>query len=199
MDFYFYINSEDIKDRLEGSLDIVELKNRQKSKANLNGHVDIYKLEEREGNREAISLAKSIASNYGPSEGPVYIYGKNCVGKTALLQALGNLRINLSKRDVLYVTAEEFANDVISAIRSGNNNRRQELREKYRKLDTLLFDDIQYIVGKEATSEEFFHTFEALNNYGKQVVITGDRPLEEMDIGDRLKAHLMKGKMVELK
>lgn len=183
---------------LAGLSDEVELKNRQKTKANLNRQVDIYKLEKREGNSEAIGLAKSIASNYGPSEGPVYIYGKTCTGKTTLLQALGNLRINLSKRNVLYVTSEEFVNDVFGA-RSGENSKLLKLRDKYRKVDTLLFDDIQFIVGKEVASEEFFHIFEALNNFGKQVVVTADRPLEELDISDRLKAHLMRGKIVEMK
>ena len=111
---------------------------------------------------------------------------------------MGNLRINLSKRNVLYVTSEEFVNDVFGA-RSGENSKLLKLRDKYRKVDTLLFDDIQFIVGKEVASEEFFHIFEALNNFGKQVVVTADRPLEELDISDRLKAHLMRGKIVEMK
>lgn len=184
---------------LAGLSDVVEIKNKKKTDANLNSRINIYRLCQREGNIEAINLAKSVASNYGPSEGPVFIYGKTCTGKTTLLHALGNLRINLSKRNVLYVTAEEFTNDVLSSIRSGNSNARQELRDKYRYVDTLLFDDIQYIAGKEVTLEEFFHTFEALNNYDKQVVITSDRPIEELDISDRFKAHLLKGKVVEIR
>ena len=82
---------------------------------------------------------------------------------------------------VLYVTSEEFTNEVIESIRSGNASAMNKLREKYRTIDVLMVDDVQFIIGKESTQEEFFHTFNALHSAGKQIILTSDKPPKDME------------------
>lgn len=124
------------------------------------------------GNELAYAACQAVANNPGKAYNPLFIYGGVGLGKTHLLQAIGN---ELSKKTdkILYVTSEKFSNDYINEVRSG---RAKQLKEKYRNVDLLLVDDVQFMAGKDGTQEEFFHTFNELHQTNRQIVLTSDRP-----------------------
>ena len=119
----------------------------------------------------AMAVVREVSTKYNP----LFIYGGTGLGKTHLLQAIGNeIRTNYKARlKTKYVTSEKFVNDIISGIR---NKRMEDIKEKYRSVDVLIIDDIQFIAGKERSEEEFFHTFNVLYDSGKQIIISSDRP-----------------------
>ena len=151
-----------------------------------------------ENNRFACSVAKVIADNPGTSFNPCLIYGGVGLGKTHLIQAIGNyIYDNNPKMKVIYVTAETFTNELIQAISSKPAN--VKFKTKYRTADVLLIDDIHFISDKISTQEEIFHTFNELTERNKQIVFTCDRPLTELTgINERLITRFRKGANVDL-
>lgn len=126
------------------------------------------------GNELANAAAQAVAAKPGEVYNPLFIYGGAGLGKTHILQAIGHEILSQSPQTkVLYVTCERFTNEFIHAVRTG---KAKDFKDTYRNVDLLIIDDIQFITGKEGTQEEFFHTFNTLHQYNKQIIISSDRP-----------------------
>ena len=133
-------------------------------------------------NKFAHSACLAVAESPGNAYNPLFIYGGAGLGKTHLMHSIGHFILEQTPTmKVLYVTSESFTNEVIESIRSGNATAMTKLREKYRTVDVLMIDDVQFIIGKESTQEEFFHTFNVLHSAGKQIVLSSDKPPKEME------------------
>lgn len=137
-------------------------------------------------NKFAHSASLAVAESPGEAYNPLYLYGGPGLGKTHLMHSIGHFILEQNpEKKVLYATSEEFTNEVIESIRSGNAAASMtKLREKYRTVDVLMIDDVQFIIGKESTQEEFFHTFNALHAARKQIILSSDRPPKEMETLD---------------
>lgn len=136
-------------------------------------------------NKFAHSASLAVAESPGEAYNPLYLYGGAGLGKTHLMHSIGHFVLEQNPNmKVLYVTSEQFTNEVIESIRSGNAAAMTKLREKYRTVDVLLIDDVQFIIGKESTQEEFFHTFNVLHSAGKQIILSSDKPPKEMETLD---------------
>ena len=148
-------------------------------------------------NRIAHSAAIAVTNNPGDVYNPLFIYGPPGVGKTHLLYAIANgIRKQNPGANIVYIKGDQFTNELISAIQSGKNI---EFRSKYREADLFLIDDIQFIAGKEATQEEFFHTFNKLYEEHKQIVMTSDRkPGDMLTLEDRLRTRFEWGLIMDI-
>lgn len=151
-------------------------------------------------NKFAQAAALAVAESPGDTYNPLFIYGGAGLGKTHLMHSIAHFIIDHDENSkVLYVTSEEFTNELIETIRNGNNSAMTKFREKYRNIDVLLVDDIQFIIGKESTQEEFFHTFNSLHGAKKQIVISSDKPPKDMEIlEDRLRSRFEWGLIVDI-
>ena len=155
------------------------------SKSNLNSNYTFDTFVVGSNNRFAHSASLAVAESPGEAYNPLYIYGGPGLGKTHLMHSIGHFILEQDPdKKVLYVTSEEFTNEVIESIRSGNAASMTKLREKYRNVDVLMVDDVQFIIGKESTQEEFFHTFNALHAAHKQIILSSDKPPKEMETLD---------------
>ena len=137
-------------------------------------------------NNFAHAASVAVAESPGEVYNPLFLYGGVGLGKTHLMHSIAHFILNNnSKKKVLYVTSETFTNELIDALRNGktagNESSMMQFREKYRNIDVLLIDDIQFIIGKESTQEEFFHTFNHLHTSGKQIIISSDKPPKDIE------------------
>ena len=151
-------------------------------------------------NQFAYAASLAVADSPGTIYNPLFLYSGVGLGKTHLMHSIAHfiMKTNPSMR-VLYVTSEVFTNEVIEAIRNGNNNSMRNFREKYRNIDVLLIDDVQFIIGKESTQEEFFHTFNTLYGEKKQIIISSDKPPKDMDIlEDRIRSRFEWGLICDI-
>lgn len=151
-------------------------------------------------NKLAHSAAKAVAENPGHAYNPLFIYGGPGLGKTHLVHSIGHeILQNNPQAHILYVPSEDFTNEVIESVRSGNASAMTKVREKYRTVDVLIVDDVQFIIGKEMTQEEFFHTFNTLHSAEKQIILTSDRPPKEMEtLEERFRSRFSWGMIADI-
>lgn len=146
-------------------------------------------------NRLAHAACMAVADNPARAYNPLFLYGGVGLGKTHLLHAMGNVAVR-NGLQVLYVSSEEFTNDFIASIQKHTN---AAFRERYRQIDVLMIDDIQFIAGKESTQEEFFHTFNTLHGQDKQIIVSSDRPPKALvTLEERLRSRFEWGLIVDI-
>ena len=148
-------------------------------------------------NKHAFSAAEAVAEERTTAYNPLFLYGQSGLGKTHLLYAIANrIQQKHPEYNIVYIRGEQFTNEFIEAVRSGKNF---EFRDKYRNADLFLMDDIQFIAGKDATQEEFFHTFNTLYESHRQIVLTSDRvPSDMLRLEDRLRTRFECGLIVDV-
>lgn len=192
-----------LEDPVKKGLAQAELPVQMRSEVNLNLKYKFENFVVGENSRMAHAVAMAVAEKPAQKYNPLFIYGASGLGKTHLMQAIGHhIIFHKPKLRVKYVKTEEYVNELIASIQRGGNervSRMDKFRQKFRNVDVLLIDDIQFIESKDRTMEEIFHTFESLHNNGKQIVITSDRlPRDIPKLPDRLKTRFEMGIMVEL-
>ena len=151
-------------------------------------------------NKFAHAASLAVAESPGEIYNPLFIYGDVGLGKTHLMHSIARFILDHNPASkVLYVTSEEFTNELIEALRNGYNTTTTQFRDKYRNIDVLLIDDIQFIIGKDATQEEFFHTFNTLHSAKKQIIISSDKPPKDMEIlEDRIRSRFEWGLIADI-
>lgn len=169
-------------------------------KANLNPKYTFSSFVVGENSNLAHAAALAVAESPAEIYNPLYIYGGTGLGKTHLMQSIAHFILSRDpSKAVLYVTSETFTNEIIDAIRNENSGSISRFREKYRNIDVLLIDDIQFIGGKDSTQNEFFHTFNTLYENKKQIVISSDKPPKELDrVEERLCSRFLWGLTVDI-
>ena len=155
-------------------------------------------------NNFAHAASLAVAESPGEVYNPLFLYGGVGLGKTHLMHSIAHFILDKNpKKKVLYVTSETFTNELIEALKNGktagNESAMSKFRDKYRNNDVLLIDDIQFIIGKESTQEEFFHTFNTLQTQGKQIILTSDKPPKEMEtLEERIRSRFEWGLMADI-
>ena len=168
--------------------------------ANLNSRYTFDSFVVGSSNDLAHAACVAVAELPGEQYNPLYIYGGAGLGKTHLMQSVAHFILQQNRNaQIRYVTSETFINEFVDSIRNKNNSSPAEFRKKYRELDVLLIDDIQFLIGKEGTQEEFFHTFNALYDNRKQIIIASDKPPKDIDnLEERLRSRFEVGLIVDI-
>ena len=193
----FVAISPDEKDDFFKNLNIekTNIKQKENKKSPFNEKYSFDNFVVGKSNQFVYAAARSVAEEPGIKYNPLFFYGGVGLGKTHLLHAIGNyLTKSRPELNIVYVTCEKFTNDYIESLRSGKDNSLQAFRGKYRNVDVLMIDDIQFISNKTGTQEEFFHTFNDLYQNNKQIIISSDRPPKEIaTLEDRLRSRFTSG------
>jgi len=195
------INQPNNKSTLKNNLSTIQsplLETKINSKTNLNPKYTLKNFIVGSSNELAFAAVQAIIKDVGKKYNPLFIYGGVGLGKTHLLHAAGNEIISIyqNKVNVLYVSSEKFVNDVVWALK---NKRMEDIKNKYRNVDVLIIDDIQFIGGKTATEQEFFYTFNTLYENNKQIIISSDRPPAVLPtLEERLKSRFEGGMTVDI-
>ncbi len=190
-----YISAEDMKKVNQDSM--FSSVHNQNMSTNLNPKYMFSTFVIGENNKFAQAAAYAVSEAPGTSYNPLFIYGGVGLGKTHLVHAAGNeiLRRYPSKK-IIYVSSEKFTNDFINGIKDNSN---ENFRQKYRNVDVLIIDDIQFIAGKEGIQEEFFHTFNAIRENNGQIILTSDKPPKDINpLEERLKSRFVDGLLVDI-
>ena len=196
-DIIFYVEGEELPIT---NTNVEEVDGRIKlslERSNLNPKYTFETFVVGDNNRHAHAACVAVAEEPSSAYNPLFLYGGAGLGKTHLMQAIAHHIItHNSDMKVLYVSSETFTNEVIEAIR---NNKSEDLRAKYRNLDVLLIDDIQFVIGKDSTQTEFFNTFNDLYNSNKQIIISSDKPPKEIEtLEERMRTRLEWGVPVDI-
>ena len=151
-------------------------------------------------NNFAHAASLAVAESPGEVYNPLFLYGGVGLGKTHLMHSIAHFILDFNpNKKVVYVTSETFTNELIHALKNGKESSMTDFREKYRNTDVLLIDDIQFLIGKESTQEEFFHTFNQLHTSGKQIIISSDRPPKEIEtLEARLRTRFEMGLLADM-
>ena len=176
------------------------LMNEAIERANLNPKYTFDTFVVGSNNKFAHAASLAVADKPGQIYNPLFLYGGVGLGKTHLMHSIAHSILSKDKtKKVLYVTSETFTVELIDAIRGINNTTINDFREKYRNIDVLLIDDVQFIIGKESTQEEFFHTFNTLHGANKQIIISSDRPPKEIEtLESRLRSRFEWGLIADI-
>jgi len=192
----YYVNII-LESEIENQKNVIEKKSPNLEGTNLKAKFVFDSFVSGKSNQFAYGASLAVAENPGVSYNPLFIHGNVGLGKTHLMHAIGNYVLqNNPDAKVLYTSTESLMNEFVNAIRRDKN---QEFRDKYRKVDVLLVDDIQFLGDKEGIQEEFFHTFNALHSDSKQIILTSDKPPSELkSIEDRLRSRFASGLPVDI-
>ncbi|MBU9725745.1 chromosomal replication initiator protein DnaA [Diplocloster modestus] len=177
-----FITPRDVREIEKSSSQSKPQMNETIERANLNPKYTFDTFVVGGNNNFAHAASLAVAESPGEMYNPLFLYGGVGLGKTHLMHSIAHFILDKDpNKKVLYVTSEYFTNELIEAIRNGNNTAMTKFREKYRNIDVLLIDDVQFIIGKESTQEEFFHTFNDLHGQKKQIIISSDKPPKDME------------------
>ena len=199
-DISFVLEKETIENDKKAESTVKSSNHVNYENANLNPKYNFDTFVVGSNNKLAHSAALAAAESPGEVYNPLYIYGGAGLGKTHLMHSIGHFILEENPgMKVLYVTSENFTNEVISCIRSGDAIKMNKMRDKYRTVDILMIDDIQFIIGKESTQEEFFHTFNTLHSAGKQIILSSDKPPKDMEtLEERLRSRFEWGLIADI-